>query len=238
MSCTGQKLFSIITIVSAILLSNNASGISLRGYFPVCQGRFWNFAKTEGNSSSTWAVNGSLTCKGVGGVLIMTLEDGRFLCIREEWGGLYIYGEYGPDKYFIPEKPLLFLPSELKQGVPVEVSADLKVFSDPEGGLNFKETGKENRHITFHLKGVKDIKVDSIEFKNCVVVEKITDGQSGIASEMMWLAPLVGPVKRVVRHGSQKITYTILSYGGTRRLSENSLITSKGTENIFRYTHV
>jgi hypothetical protein len=205
------KIILVVTII-IFLLSQNANGIMLRGYFPHYQGRFWNFVQSKDNGISTWAINGTLTLRDVGSVFVLVQDDGKFLCMREDWKGLYVYGEYGPDKYYIPDEPLLFLPSTLEPGVIVRTSVGLKVFSDPEGGVNFEERGRVNRETTFRLKGIEDIEIGSRKFRECVVVEKTTNEQNSIASEIIWLAPLIGPVKRVIRRGNESITYTIMSY--------------------------
>jgi len=206
------KFILIIIVLFVLLFSDNVNGIMLRGYFPISQGRFWNFVQSKDNSISTWAINGTLTLKEVGRVFIMVQDNGTLLCMRDDWQGLYIYSEYGPNKYLLPEKPPLFLPSSLKPGVTVKASSTLKVFSDPEGRLNFKDMGRINREITFRLKGFEDIEIGSNKFRQCATVEKTTKEQNSITTEIIWLAPLIGPVKRVIRSANENITYTILSY--------------------------
>ncbi len=95
------------------------------------------------------------TLKDVGRVTLLALDNGSFLCLREDWEGIRIYGEYSSDEYLIPDKPLLFLPSALKPAEPIEVSVTLKKFSDPEGNINFKETGKINQSINSSIKSLR-----------------------------------------------------------------------------------
>ena len=169
----GRQL-SIIAGLIFLLFADAASADDLRGYFPLYNGRFWNFTGSPDSATVTWAVNGSLTLKDVGRVTLMALDNGRFLCLREDWEGIRIYGDYSADQYLVPEKPLLFLPGTLKPGEPVEVDVTLKVFSDPEGNINFKETGKINQKIKFLHKEYEDITISGQVFKNCAVIEKIT----------------------------------------------------------------
>ena len=86
---------------------------------------------------STWAINGTFTERAIGSVFIMQQDNCRFLSMREEWGGLYIYGEYEPDKYFMPEKPILFLPREIEPDKPVTAEVTVKVFAMPGGKGRF-----------------------------------------------------------------------------------------------------
>ena len=192
--------------------SGTARAYDLRGYFPLYDGRFWNFKDAQGGETVTWAVNGKLTLKDVGRVTLMALDNGSFLCVREEWDGIHIYGEYGADGYRIPENPLLFLPSTLKPGEPVERSVTLKVFSDPERSINFKETGKVEQKVTFTGKELENVTVSGKVFKNCAVVEKITTEQHGTVYETLYLAPGVGPIKRVLSKGNKKHVYEARSY--------------------------
>ena len=43
--------------------SGTARAYDLRGYFPLYDGRFWNFKDPQGGETVTWAVNGKLTLK-------------------------------------------------------------------------------------------------------------------------------------------------------------------------------
>ncbi len=208
------KLFTLILGMLAMCFPHTAGAYDLRAYFPLDSGRFWNFTGAPDGSSSTWAVNGALTLKNVGRVMILAMDNGRFLCLRDDWEGTHIYAEYGPDGYRIPEQPLLFLPSDLKLDVPTEQSVTLKVFSDPEGNINFKETGKSNQTIKFMHKNVEDVTVGGHEFKNCVVIEKVTTEKDSTTSETLYLAPGVGPIKRVLAKGKEKTTYVINSCVG------------------------
>jgi hypothetical protein len=198
-----------------LFFSDAARANDLRGYFPLYNGRFWNFTGSPDGSTVTWAVNGTLTLKDVGRVTLMALDNGGFLCLREDWEGIRIYGEYGADEYRIPEKPLLFLPSTLKPGEPVEVDATLKVFSDPEGNINFKETGKINQKIKFLHKEYEDVTISGQVFKNCAVVEKITTQKNTATTETLYLAPGIGPVKRVLTKGKEKVVYIVSSFAGS-----------------------
>lgn len=209
------KHLSLIFGLLVFFSPENVCANDLRGYFPLYNGRFWNFTGAPDGYTATWAVNGSLTLKDVGKVTLMALDNGRFLCLREDWEGIRVYGEYGADEYRVPEKPLLFLPSELKPGEPVEVSVTLKVFSDPEGNINFKETGKIVEKIKFIHKEYEDVTIAGRVFKNCAVVEKITTLQNTAASETLYLAPGVGPIKRVLKKGTGTVVYQVSSFAGS-----------------------
>ena len=209
------KQLSLLFGLLFLFFSNAASAHDLRGYFPLYDGRFWNFTGSPDGTTSTWAVNGTLTLKDVGRVTLLALDNGRFLCLREDWEGIRIYGEYGSDEYLIPDKPLLFLPSALKPEEPIEVSVTLKKFSDPEGNINFKETGKINQSIKFIHKEFEDVTVSGRLFKNCAVVEKITREQNTVTAETIYLAPGVGPVKRVLLKGKEKVVYIVSSFAGS-----------------------
>jgi hypothetical protein len=203
---------SLILGLLFFLFPDAARADDLRGYFPLYNGRFWNFTGAPDGYTTTWAVNGSLTLKDVGRVTLMALDNGRFLCLREDWEGIRIYGDYSADQYLVPEKPLLFLPGTLKPGEPVEVAATLKVFSDPEGNINFKETGKINQNIKFLHKEYEDVTISGKVFKNCAVVEKITTIQNTVTTETLYLSPGIGPVKRVLRKGQKNSTYSLSSW--------------------------
>ena len=209
------KQLSVLFGLLVLFFSDAAGAFDLRGYFPLYAGRFWNFTGAQDGSTSTWAVNGTLTLKDVGRVTLLALDNGGFLCLREDWDGIHIFGEYRSDAYFIPERPLLFLPSTLKPEEPVEQSITLKKFSDPEGNINFKETGKINRNIKFIHKEFEDVTISGRVFKNCAIIEKITREQDTVTAETLYLAPGVGPIKRVLTSGKEKVVYIVSSFAGS-----------------------
>jgi hypothetical protein len=53
------KLISITIIFFMSVLSDKADALSIKGYFPVHQGNFWNYTQTEEKVISTWAINGT-----------------------------------------------------------------------------------------------------------------------------------------------------------------------------------
>jgi len=189
----------------------------LRGYFPLYDGRFWNFKDAQAGETVTWAVNGKLTLKDVGRVTLMALDNGGFLCLREDWEGIHLYSDYSADRYRIPETPLLFLPSALKPGEPVDQSVTFKVFSDPDKNINFKETGTITQNIRFISKELEDVTIAGTVFKNCAVVEKIMTEQQNSTSETLYLAPGIGPIQRVVTRGNEKQVYTVTSHAGSTK---------------------
>jgi hypothetical protein len=198
-----------------LFFSDAACAFDLRGYFPLYAGRFWNFTGAPDGAAVTWAVNGTLTLKDIGRVALLAQDDGGFLCLREEWDGIHLYGEFHPDVYFIPEKPLLFLPSTLKPEQPLEQQVTLRKFSDPEGNINFKETGKVNRTVKFVHKEFEDVTIAGRVFKNCAVVEKTTREQDTVTVETLYLAPVVGPVKRIISNGKENVVYSISTFAGS-----------------------
>ncbi len=217
------KHLTLTIAVLIALFSGNAGAYDLRGYFPLYDGRFWNFKDAQAGETVTWAVNGTLTLKNVGRVTLMALDNGRFLCLREDWDGIHLYGDYSADEYRIPEPPPLFLPSALKPGEPVDQSVTFKVFSDPDKNINFKETGTITQSIRFISKELEDVTIAGTVFKNCAVVEKITTEQQNSTSETLYLAPGIGPIKRVVTRGNEKQVYTVTSHAGSRSPSTGAV---------------
>ncbi len=206
----------VVCSLTAVLMSGQAMALVLTGYLPVQQGRFWNFSSPGETLLSTWAINGTFTERNVGNVFILQQDECRFFTMREEWGGLYLYGEYAPDKYLIPDKPILFLPRELEPETPVTINAVMKVFSKPDGKVDFQETGKIKRSITISLKSIEDMTVDNQELRNCAVIEWTTKDDSAVVVETLWLAPTIGPMKRIVKQNSTEKIYTLTSYADSK----------------------
>jgi hypothetical protein len=204
--------------VSGLLLAGwaaEAGALVLTGYFPAYQGRYWNFSTPGEKLLSTWAINGTFTERAVGGVFILQQDNCRFLSMREEWSGLYMCGEYEPDKYLVPEKPILFLPREIDPDNPVRFEVNLSVFSMPGGKGEFRETGKLKRAVTISLAGVEDMTWNNQELRNCAVLERRTQDEAGAVVEKIWLAPAIGPVKRTVKQGTAEKIYTMVSCAGS-----------------------
>jgi hypothetical protein len=216
---TSTKHSILIWGLLIFVFSGSAYAIDLRGYFPLYNGRFWNFKGSQDGHSTTWAVNGALTLKEVGRVTLMATDNGKFLCLREDWEGIRIYGEYGADGYRIPEKPVLFLPSVLTPDKPIEESVSFKVFSDPDGNINFKESGKINQKIKFVNKEFEDVTISGKVFKNCAVIEKMTTEPNNSTTETLYLAPGIGPIKRVLTKGNETVVYLVSSYADSGTLT-------------------
>jgi len=195
-----------------MLISGTAGAYDLRGHFPLYDGRFWNFKDSSVGETTTWTVNGKLTLKDVGRAFVMALDNGRFLCLREDWEGVHIYGDYSAEGFRIPETPLLFLPSTLKPGEPIEQTVTFRLFSDPEHNINYKETGTINQSIRFISKELEDVTISGTVFKNCAVVEKTTTEQQNSTSETLYLAPGIGPIKRIVTKGNETQVYTVTAH--------------------------
>ncbi len=228
-----------ISIAGALLivfcLTATAHALVIRDFFPVAQGNFWNFSPPEGGHVSTWAVNGTMYLNGVGKVFCMIQENGRVLCMREDWEGLQIYAEYGPDGIYKPEKPFLFLPRSIipdPQAPPVTATADFTVLTGPDNMESFTATGKERRTVSFRMLGFENLTVYEKEYVDCIVIEKTTVDSSGKTLEQLWLAPTIGPVKRVVQKGTTKTTSVVLSYAGM----EEEPVRSFSIQNLFPLT--
>ena len=213
-----KRMIGMMAVCSlmAVLMSGQAMALVLTGYFPVQQGRFWNFSSQGEPLLSTWAINGTFTERNVGNVFILQQDECRYFTMREEWGGLYLYGEYAPDKYLIPDKPIPFLPRELEPETPVTINAVMKVFSKPDGKADFQETGKIKRSITISLKSIEDMTVDNQELRNCAVIEWTTKDDSAVVVETLWLAPTIGPMKRIVKQNSTEKIYTLTAYADSK----------------------
>jgi len=128
-----------------------------------------------------------------------------------------VYSEFYNDRFYIFDTPQVFLPRDIDFGpdaLPHESTARISVFTDPSGTGNFERTGKETRAVVFHMRGIEDVVINAIEYKDVFVIEKNTTHTSGTVKETMWLAHSIGPVKRVVRSGSQESVYTVISYEG------------------------
>jgi hypothetical protein len=209
-----KRMIGMMAVCSlmAVLMSGQAMALVLTGYFPVQQGRFWNFSSPGEPLLSTWAINGTFTERNVGNVFILQQDECRYFTMREEWGGLYIYGQYAPDNYLTTDKPLLFLPREIDPDKPVQVDVLMKVFSIPEGQGGIRETGQVKRTVTISLKSIEDMTIDNQEVRNCAVIERTTNDNGAIVVETLWLAPTIGPVKRVVKQGTAEKIYSMTSY--------------------------
>ena len=143
-----HRLIIVLMVLFVNISTGRAYGLVIRGYFPVCQGNFWNFAQPDKKTLSSWAINGSFWLRNAGRVFILMQDNGRFLCMKEDWEGLRIYAEYGPGKYLIPDEPLLFLPRHIDanpDAVPHDLTVDLTVYTDTTGWKNFEQTGKDIR---------------------------------------------------------------------------------------------
>jgi len=209
-----KKTVSNILFTTALLLlfTGPAGAYSIKSNFPLHQGDFWNFITPGEGPMTSWVINGTLSVRDVGKTFVLLQENGRMLCLREDWDGIYIYAEYWPDRFYIPDKPLLFLPNDLTEGTPLKSSANLKVYTDPGGYSIFKETGKAQRTVSFLLKERVDLTLNSKEFKDCLLIEKQTDENGILETELLWLAPSIGPVKRIIEKGEKKTVYALTSH--------------------------
>jgi hypothetical protein len=226
MTSNKKKYISIISALLIMLcLTTTSHALVIRGFFPVSQGNFWNFSQPTGGLVSSWAINGTMHLNGVGKVFCMIQENGYVLLMREDWEGLQIYAEYRPDGIYKPEKPFLFLPRVISpdpQAPPVTARADFSVLTGPDNMESFTATGKEQRTVSFRMLGFENLTVHKKEYIDCIVIEKTTIDSSGKTLEQLWLAPNIGPIKRVVQKGKTKTTYIVSSYAGMEPENDRS----------------
>ncbi len=213
---SGRYSAFVLLVVSLFFLSaENSYAIILTGYFPTEQGCFWNFKK-EDNTHYSWAINGTFTLRNVGKVIVLSQDNGSFVSVRDGWGGLYIYGEYWPDKYLIPDEPMLFVPREMQLDTPINYTAQLTLYTRPKGE-HFKAQGKITRHVSLTLKSIEDVTVGDREISSGAIIEKTIHDDKEKIGETLWLAPTVGPIKRIITRGEKQTTHTLLSYVNSER---------------------
>jgi hypothetical protein len=224
-----KRMIGMIAVcsIAAILMVSDAMALVLTGYFPVQQGRFWNFSSPGEKLLSTWAINGAFTERNVGHVFVLQQDNCRFVSMRDEWGGLYIYGEYETGKYFVPNKAMPFLPREMDIEKPVQAEVLIKVYSAPGGMGNYRETEQIKRTITINLKSIEDLTVDNEEVRNCAVIERTTNDNGAVVVETLWLAPTIGPIKREVKRAAAEktSTYTVTTYADSKMHSVKQFAT-------------
>ncbi len=204
-------LFCLTAALACVPLK--ADALNIRGQFPLHQGMYWNFSSPGMRGAHTWCVNGRFAHEGAGDVFMFVLDTGRFLAVRDEWDGIYLYGEYGPEGFGIPETPLLFYPSSLEFDKPVVSRAKVKHYSP---GENVQETGVSERTKTFTLKGLEDMSFNGREYRNCSVIECVSVEDGVKTVETFWMAPSVGPLKWKRRKGNKETVLTLDSFGGNR----------------------
>ncbi len=205
---------NLIAVSAVALLSfcwaGNAVAIVIKGHFPFHNGMFWNYSSDGEKRLSSFAINGVFTQEEIGTTVILIRDGAVFSALRQEWDGIYLYGEYGPDGFMIPDKPQLFLPYVLDFDKPVESTVTFAKYK------NTKKTGEVTGMVVFNLKSIDDLTYNNREYRNCSIVEKTVriDGRETV--ETMWMAPSVGPIKREVRKNGKVVTYALASWGGNR----------------------
>ena len=212
-----KYMFFVSTLLIIFCFIKTSHALGIRGFFPVSQGNFWNFNQPTGGSISTWAINGTVHLNGVGKVFCMIQENGHVLLMREDWEGLQVYAEYRPDGIYKPEKPFLFLPSVIipdPQAPPVTAIGNFTVLTGPDNLESFTATGKERRNVSFRMLGFENLTIHKKEYIDCIVIEKTTFVDSDKTLERLWLAPTIGPIKRVVQKGKTITTHIVSSYVG------------------------
>jgi hypothetical protein len=58
--------------------------------------------------------------------------------------------------------------------------------------------------------------VDNQELRNCAVIEWTTKDDSAVVVETLWLAPTIGPMKRIVKQNSTEKIYNLTSYDDSK----------------------
>lgn len=180
-----------------------AEALVLRGQFPAYSGMYWNFTDSGAKQEKTWAVLGQFTRSDVGSLLILARQAEGFLALREQWDGLYLHGEYGPDGFTEPDTPVMFMPYAIDFDRPVTQSTRMRAYAPGEGG-GLLET--YDLRVTVSLQALEDIMFEGREIRNCAVIVKKTEKKGAEETETFWLAPGIGPVKmRSVQAGSERI---------------------------------
>ncbi len=211
-------LITALCLAVAFCYTATADGLVIKGCFPLRQGSFWNFSDTETADISSWTVIGSLSLRDIGKVHMMLMENGRILCLREDWQGIQMYAEFGSEEYRIPAQPALFLPRDIEvlpDAPPVTRSVDMEIFTMPPGSATFARTATEPQTVSFLMKGYDIVTIDDKTYTDCIIIEKSTSDPGGPVTETIWLAHSVGPVKRVVKEQGRETTYHLHSYHGS-----------------------
>jgi hypothetical protein len=101
----------------------------------------------------------------------------------------------------------------------METTVAMNIFTDPSGTGNFQKTGSETRTVTFRMKSIENIVVNSVEYRDSFVIEKVTSTAGAALKETLWLAHGTGPVKRVVTDGAHESVYALVSHAGSEHNS-------------------
>jgi len=174
---------------------------------------YWNFIDGRTQQTTTWAVLGQFTRSGVGSVLVLARQGGGFLALREQWDGLYLYGEYLPDGFAEPDQPVLFMPYEIDFDRPVCQTTRMRVRAAGEGGGILDEY---EQRVSIALQALEDITVDGREIRNCAVIVKKTEKKGVTMTETFWLAPSIGPVKMRIEDSGAERSFALGTYATDR----------------------
>ena len=93
-------IVSAVVVWSACFFAAETDALILRGHMPIHNGMYWDFSDNETVQKHAWAVLGRFTRSDAGPLIILARQGQGFLALKEEWDGLYMYGEYRALKPF------------------------------------------------------------------------------------------------------------------------------------------
>ena len=213
-------LFAYAAFLSVSIAVQSSDAAILSGYFPMHQGKYWNFSCSETSETMSWAINGDFILRDAGSVFMMYQGDGTVLCMKQDWEGLRIYAEIRRDVLYLPEKPYLFLPRDLSTeiGAVMEETVEFNIYTSPKKNDTFEHTGSETRHVSFEFKRSEEIQVGGQQYSFCSVIERTTRrNQDAPVKETLWLVQGIGPVRIRVESGDTERVYTAISWSGSEK---------------------
>jgi len=208
-----------------VLSGTNASSLVIAGYFPMHQGNFWIFENDTTGETETWTINGSIYLLNIGNVFILSRDDGTFLFLRQDGNGTAVYGIFEPRSFFIPDFPLLFMPRDINldpAADPIASTATLDIYTDPTDTKQLSKAGIKSMTVSFTTAGYDTVTIDGHEYVDCIAIKRKISSPKGSITETLWLAPSIGPVKRVVKkNGGRTQSYSLVSALGTLTKKES-----------------
>src|SRR5262245_4623916 len=251
--------------IAAFLVSAGGSGQTNEGtgdignYVPLAQGSTWEFQGTDTttgqppiNYSNTATISGT---KLIGGVVTTVLSETNPLndgtseetYYTKDSRGLTLHGSNDLTDFVTPQLvPYLTLRFPFGTGsIFEEINRKGLDFGQDLDGDGTNEKADVVSIVT--VKGFENVTVPAKTFSNCAKVEtritvtliassngaKVTEE----ATQTMWFAPGVGPVKLVVKIGSQTVTEVLTSFSQLNAkiisLATNDLIYDPGTQRIY-----
>ncbi len=163
-----------------------AEALVLRGQIPFHNGMYWDFSDNATKQKHAWAVLGRFARPNVGSLIVLARQGQGFLALKEEWDGLYLYGEYRNDGFTLPDQPVMFLPFEINFDSPLISASHMRVYSAGDGVRQVKEY---DYSVHIELRTFEDVVLDGREIRNCAVLVKKSKGRSGDTTETFWMVP-------------------------------------------------